>query len=77
MCVAWAKRVEMEVSRGSGCCLSEESSWFGILLLRTAICDGEDKAAAEMGAGSGDEGFIKGVDVEGALRRDSQVWRSS
>lgn len=43
-----------------------------------AICDGENRMAAEMDAGLGDGGGIfKGFGVEGARRRDSQVWRSS
>lgn len=42
-----------------------------------AICDGEDRVAAEMDAGLGDGGGIEGFGVEGARRRDSQVCRSS
>lgn len=47
------------------------------MLVRMAICDGEDRMAAEMDAGLGDGGAIKGIGVEGARRRDSQVCRST
>ena len=43
-----------------------------------AICDGEDRMAAEMEAGLGDGGInFKGFGVEGARRSDSQIWRSA
>lgn len=47
------------------------------MVVRTAICDGEDRMAAEMDAGLGDGGAIEGIGVEGGRRRDSQVWRST
>lgn len=73
--MAWAKRVEVALSRDSGGLSGESSA--GRMVVRAVICDGEDRMAAEMDAGFEDAGGTEGVGVEGGRRRVSQVCRSA